>query len=101
MKVLSQTSVAFNSVVIACTLLITSAEAEPWFSLMKYESRPAIGQQHLKSDSDLTVDHHILLREIRGRPDMLASLCKTHPRRLFQASLFDKQLSSLHCTFSP
>ena len=49
--------------------------------------------------SDLAVDRHKLVREIRGRRDMPASLCKGLFKKAL--SLFDKQLLLLHCTLSP
>ena len=84
---------------IACTLPITSAEAEPSFSLIK--SIKTCSRSTMPEDgfSDLAVDRHKLLREIRGRQDMLASLCKGLSKKAL--SLFDKQLSLLHCTLSP
>ena len=74
MKMLSQTSVTFWSLPAPCwSQMQKLSRGFRWWN----ESRPAIGQQRFKINSDLTVDRHIRLREIRGRPDMLASLCKS------------------------
>ena len=59
-----------------CTLPITSAESEPSFSLIKWIKTCSRSTTPEKRFSDLAVDRHVLLRVIRGRRDMLASLDK-------------------------
>ena len=73
--------------VIACTLPVTSVEAERSFSLlqrMKTYTRSTLAEGHL---SDLAV---IAMHYIERIPvdEVFHTFVQSHPRRLFQASLF-------------
>ena len=59
-----------------CTLPITSAESKPSFSLIKWIKTCSGSTTPEERFFYLAVDRHVLLRVIRGRRDMPASLYK-------------------------
>ena len=74
--------------VIACTLPITSAEAERLFSLMrrlKTALQSTMAEDHL-SDLAVIAIHY---GEKVTTDDICRTFVQTYPRRLFSASLFD------------
>ena len=74
--------------VVGCTLLISSAEAERSFSLMrriKTYARSAMTEERF-SDLALISMH---LKERVPADEIYEAFVQAHPRKLFQASLFD------------
>ena len=73
--------------VLACTLPITSAEAERSFSLLrriKTYTRSTLASEHL---SDLAV-MSMHYNERISVDEVLHAFIQAHPRRIFQATLF-------------
>ena len=86
-----------------CTLPITVAESEPSFSLMKWIKTFSRSKTSEERFSDLAVDRHVLLRVIRGRWGMPASLCKGSSKKALSCQSVwlkrrvKKETKNYHC----